>query len=77
MLLWCYCGVLKDPDMRYRWRIVRKLPSQGPGLIRKMCFVKPMQHCNDLGVVGEDSSGYLLLLVRLRPCSLTADTSLD
>lgn len=25
----------------------------------------------DLGVVGEDSSGYLLLLVRLRPCSFT------
>lgn len=25
----------------------------------------------DLGVVGDDSSGYLLLLVRLRPCSFT------
>lgn len=36
-----------------------------------------MQHFNDLGVVGDDSSGYLLLLVRLRPCSLTADTSVD
>lgn len=31
----------------------------------------------DLGVVGDDSSGYLLLLVRLRPCSFTADSPAD
>lgn len=30
-----------------------------------------------LGVVGEDSSGYLLLLVRLRPCSFIADSPVD
>lgn len=31
----------------------------------------------NLGVVGDDRSGYLPLLVRLRPCSFTADSPVD